>query len=264
MADLQALAVCAHDSIVTVTMNRPEKLNALSTRMWDELHAVLADLTENAAVRVVVLTGAGGNFCSGADLQELAEGLPIHELAQMRKVTETLHLLHELPKPTIAKVSGAAYGGGCNLALMCDLVVASTTARFAEIFSHRGLSIDSGGSWILPRLVGLHRAKELVLFGAMLSAADAYELGLVNRVLDPEAIDAFVEDWASSLAAGPAVALAQTKRLLNVGMTSTLLQAMFDEATVQAVNLVAPDAAEGIESFLDKRPARFSGAPGRE
>jgi 2-(1,2-epoxy-1,2-dihydrophenyl)acetyl-CoA isomerase len=164
-----------------------------------------------------------------------------------------------MPQPTIAKVRGVAVGAGCNLALGCDLVVASQTARFSEIFARRGLSLDFGGSWVLPRRVGLHRAKELAFFGEIIGASDAYEMGLVNRVLADGEIDQFVDEWARKLAAGPPIALAQTKRLLNNSSNVTLEEALDDEAAAQTINFSTSDTAEAMRAFIEKREPKFTG-----
>ena len=174
----------------------------------------------------------------------------------MRRVNEACIALQKLPQPTIAKVRGVAVGAGCNLALGCDLVVASQTARFSEIFVRRGLSLDFGGSWVLPRRVGLHRAKELAFFGEIIGA---YEMGLVNRVLADGEIDQFVDEWARKLAAGPPIALAQTKQLLNNSLNLTLEQALDDEAAAQTINFSTSDTAEAMRAFAEKREPKFTG-----
>jgi 2-(1,2-epoxy-1,2-dihydrophenyl)acetyl-CoA isomerase len=150
-------------------------------------------------------------------------------------------------------------GAGCNLALGCDLIVASEDARFSEIFSRRGLSIDFGGSWVLPRLVGLHKAKELAFFADIISAKEAADFGLVNRVVPDTELDAVVEEWAQRLAAGPPLALSMTKTLLNNGLATSLDQAVEDEARCQAVNISSADTAEAMMAFIDKREPRFQG-----
>ena len=158
---METLLVDRTDGIVTITMNRPQLKNAMSPAMFDELRTIFREISNDPdRDRVVVLTGAGGEFCSGADLSNVGE-ITKHHLAWMRQVGEACAALHDLPQPVIAKVVGVAAGAGCNLALGCDLVVASDDARFSEIFAKRGLSIDFGGSYVLPRLVGLHKAKEL-------------------------------------------------------------------------------------------------------
>jgi enoyl-CoA hydratase/carnithine racemase len=252
----------ADGGIVTITLNRPEKKNAISPMMWDELLTTFREIGSNDGVdRVVVLTGAGGAFCSGADL---SGGLnvterPRNQLFSMRHVGDVCLALHRMPQPTIAKVGGVAAGAGANLAFGCDLIVASDEARFSEIFARRGLTIDAGGSWLLPRLIGLHRAKELAFFADIISAKEAEAFGLVNRVVPAGELDAFVDDWAAKLAAGPPIALAQTKGLLNNSFQVTLEQALEDEGRAQTVNGATADTAEALKAFLEKRPPHFEG-----
>jgi 2-(1,2-epoxy-1,2-dihydrophenyl)acetyl-CoA isomerase len=257
MADIE---VTRSESIATVTINRPQRKNAVTGDMWAQLAETFRSLAADTEVRCVVITGAGGEFCSGADLAaRSASGKPMHQLAAMRHVNDAALSLHRMPQPTIAKVRGVAVGAGCNMALGCDLVVASETARFSEIFAKRGLSLDFGGSWILPRRVGLHRAKELALFGDIISAADARELGLVNRVLPDGELDAFVDEWAKRLAAGPPIALALTKRMLNNAMNVTMEEALDDEGAAQTVNFATKDTLEAMEAFMQKREPKFKG-----
>lgn len=257
MADIE---VTRSESIATVTINRPQRKNAVTGDMWAQLAETFRSLAADTEVRCVVITGAGGEFCSGADLAaRSASGKPMHQLAAMRHVNDAALTLHRMPQPTIAKVRGVAVGAGCNMALGCDLVVASETARFSEIFAKRGLSLDFGGSWILPRRVGLHRAKELALFGDIISAADARELGLVNRVLPDGELDAFVDEWAKRLAAGPPIALALTKRMLNNAMNVTMEEALDDEGAAQTVNFGTKDTLEAMEAFMQKREPKFKG-----
>ena len=257
MADIE---VTRSESIATVTINRPQRKNAVTGDMWAQLAETFRSLAADTEVRCVVITGAGGEFCSGADLAaRSASGKPMHQLAAMRHVNDAALSLHRMPQPTIAKVRGVAVGAGCNMALGCDLVVASETARFSEIFAKRGLSLDFGGSWILPRRVGLHRAKELALFGDIVSAADARELGLVNRVLPDGQLDAFVDEWAKRLAAGPPIALALTKRMLNNAMNVTMEEALDDEGAAQTVNFATKDTLEAMEAFMQKREPKFKG-----
>jgi 2-(1,2-epoxy-1,2-dihydrophenyl)acetyl-CoA isomerase len=258
--DPKTLVVERADGIVTITLDRPERKNAVNGQMWDELLATFREIGEQESDRAVVLTGAGGDFCSGADMASVGEGeRPPHALANMRHVGDVCLALYRLPQPTIAKVRGVAVGAGMNLALVCDLVVAGDTARFSEIFARRGLSIDFGGSWVLPRRVGMHRAKELALFAEIIGAADAERIGLVNRVVPDAELDEFVAGWAARLAAGPPIALAQTKRLLNNAVGITLEQALDEEAAAQAVNLATADTREAVLAFLDKRTPSFTG-----
>ncbi len=257
---METLEVARQSGIVTITLNRPEKKNAANGAMWDELLATFLEIGGRDEDRVVVVTGAGGNFCSGADLTGGGANAPQrHQLAVMRHIGDAALALHRLPQPTIAKVDGVAVGAGCNLALGCDLVVASDEARFSEIFARRGLTIDFGGSWLLPRRVGLHRAKELALLAEIISAKEAEAMGLVNRVVPVGELDAFVDDWATKLAAGPPIALAQTKRLLNNVFAVTLEQALEDEGAAQTVNFGTKDTLEAMSAFVEKRQPNFKG-----
>jgi len=260
---METLEVERTDSgIATVTLNRPQKKNAIDDTMWDELLATFRSLAPDTGVRVVVVTGAGGAFCSGADLSSDFAGnaaVAGQQLAFMRRVTDVVLALHRLPKPTIAKVGGVAAGAGANLAFGCDLIVASDEARFTEIFVKRGLSIDGGGSWLLPRLIGLHKAKELAFFADIISAKEAEEYGLVNRVVPAAELDAFVDGWASRLAAGAPIALAHTKQLLNSGGQVSLEDAATAEGAAQTVNFSTEDLAEAVQAFLKKRDPNFKG-----
>jgi enoyl-CoA hydratase/carnithine racemase len=268
---METLQVFRENSVVTVTINQPEKKNAINSAMWDGLAEIFREIASRADDRVVVVTGAGNDFCSGADLSgrggnaAAAAGASagaqnqVHHLAAMRRVNDACIALQRLPQPTIAKVRGVAVGAGCNLALGCDLVVASSTARFSEIFARRGLSLDFGGSWLLPRRIGMHRAKELALLAEIISANDALEMGLINRVLPDGEVDAFVDTWARKLAAGPPIALAQTKRLLNNSLNVTLEEALDDEAAAQTINFATSDTAEAMRAFIEKREPRFTG-----
>lgn len=270
--EFETLVVDRTDGIVTVTLNRPERKNAANGPMWDELLSTFRTVESSGSDRVLVITGAGGDFCSGADVGGMtartsdgdgdhgAEDEPTpHMLSNMRHVGDVATALFRMSKPTIAKVRGIAAGAGLNLALLCDLVVASDNARFSEIFARRGLTLDFGGSWILPRRIGLHRAKELALFADIIDAAEADRIGLVNRVVPDGELDGFVDEWAARLAAGPPVALRQSKRLLNNALSSTLEQALEDEGAAQSLNFTTADTAEAVRAFLEKRQPTFRG-----
>jgi enoyl-CoA hydratase/carnithine racemase len=256
---METLQVDRADGVVTITFDRPHKKNAVNGAMWAELAEVAGALVRSTEDRCVVLTGAGGDFCSGADLSDEARSSGGHQLAAMRGINAVVQAFHELPQPTIARVDGVAAGVGMNLALGCDLVLASDRSRFSEIFARRGLSIDGGGSWLLPRLVGLHKAKELALFAEVIPAAEALRLGVVNRVVPVEELDALVGDWAARLAAGPPIALAMTKRMLNRSFEQSFEQALDDEARSQTINFATRDTAEAMGAFLEKRTPVFEG-----
>jgi enoyl-CoA hydratase/carnithine racemase len=261
---VETLLVDRRDGIVTATLNRPEKKNAINGKMWRELIEVFDQVQDNPDTRVLVITGAGDGFCSGADLtdtdnsESLASGVG-GSLRQMRVVGRAALRLHELPIPTIAAVNGVAAGAGCNLALGCDLVVASDRARFTEIFSKRGLSVDFGGSWILPRLIGLHRAKELVFLADIIDAAEADRIGLVNRVVPHDELTGEVTELAQRLAALPPVQLAVSKRLLDQSLSVSMAEALEFEDVAQVMNFQSADTAEAVAAFVEKRAPTFTG-----
>jgi enoyl-CoA hydratase/carnithine racemase len=248
--------------ITTVTLNRPERKNAANGQMWVELRELLYEVSHNRDDRVLVVTGAGGAFCSGADIGDpkgISGDPDDPPLVRMEFLGEVMLALHDVPKPTIAKVRGIAAGAGCSLAIGCDLVVASDNARFSEIFSKRGLSVDGGSSWLLPRLVGMQRAKEIAYFADILSATEALEFGLVNRVIPDDELDSFVDAWARRLALGPPLAFSMTKRLLHDGSRSTMADALENEARCQTVNFATQDTTEAMRAFAEKRDPVFKG-----
>lgn len=244
------------DGVRTLTLNRPQRRNALDTASWRALHAALTAARDDEDVRALVITGAGGAFCAGADLSGAREG---HPLDRMRFVNEVALLLHELPMPTVARVDGVAVGAGWNLALGCDLVVATPTSRFSQIFAKRGLSLDFGGSWLLPRLVGMQQAKRLALLADMIDADEALRLGLVTWVVAPAELDGFVADLTARLAAVAPVAARQAKALLHENADRPLRDALASEARAQAVNFATVDAPEAFRAFAEKREPTFTG-----
>lgn len=244
------------NGVRTLTLNRPRRKNAINRDLWIALADALTAAGDDRGVRVVVITGAGGAFCSGADISTLDDTHPTHK---MRMLTDVALALHELPVPTIAKVTGVAVGAGWNLALGCDFVVATPESRFSQIFSKRGLSLDLGGSWLLPKIIGLQQAKRLALLAEIIDADEAHALNLVTWVVAGDEIDAFVTGLAEKLVAGPQIALAQTKALLNEGADRTLRDALANEARAQTVNFATADAAEAYAAFAEKREPSFTG-----
>jgi enoyl-CoA hydratase/carnithine racemase len=255
---MDSIIVDRADGIVTVTLNQPKKKNAISFEMWAGLVEVFQEVAQNPEDRAMVLTGADGNFSSGADLTSGSKD-PRHQLDRMQYFSHTALALHEVSKPVIAKVDGVAVGAGLNLALGCDLIVASDRARFSEIFAQRGLSVDMGGSWILPRLIGIHKAKELLLLAEILDAAEAERIGIVNRVVPQAELDGFVQGWAERLAAGPTLALQMTKRMTNSGLQMSLSEMLHWESMAQAVTATTQDSEEAMRAFLGKREPNFKG-----
>jgi enoyl-CoA hydratase/carnithine racemase len=244
------------DGVRTLTLNRPDRKNAINAQLWEELADALRAAARDVKLRALVVTGAGGAFCSGADI---ATPEDIHPRHKLRRLTEVALALHELTIPTIAKVAGVAVGAGWNLALGCDFVVATPESRFCQIFSKRGLSIDLGGSWLLPKLVGLQQAKRLVLLADMIDAEEARSFGLVTWIKAAGEIDAFVAELAGRLAVGPPVGLAQSKALLNDGANSTLREALANEARAQPGNFATVDSTEAYRAFAEKRTPTFTG-----
>ncbi len=251
--------------IAMMTLNRPERLNALDHALKDEMLEVLDVVARDAEVRVVILTGAGRAFCAGADLQDvLLRGLDMdhetREQQQVRDFNELVRVMRHLEKPIIAAINGAAVGGGCCLALAADIRIAAPNARFGMVFVRLGLSsADMGGSFLLPRLIGLASASELMLTGEIIDAERAERIGLVNRLVQAEDLMPTARDYAERLAAGPPIGLAMTKRALNRSLGIDIAQHLDYEAFVQSKCMLTADHREGVDAFLSKREPRFVG-----
>ncbi|MFJ9816676.1 enoyl-CoA hydratase/isomerase family protein [Streptomyces sp. NPDC101151] len=246
-----------------VTLDRPEALNALTPGQRDVLIGLLAQASEDPDVRAVVLTGTGRGFCAGADLRGGAgdrERVPGDVARTLRLGAQRLiATVLDCEKPVIAAVNGTAAGLGAHLALACDLVLAAESARFIEVFVRRGLVPDGGGAYLLPRLVGPQRAKELMFFGDALPAAEAERLGLVNRVVPDGELEKTAREWATRLAAGPTRSLALTKQLVNASLDGDRAAAFAAEAAAQEINMTTEDAREGLRAFVERRGAEFRG-----
>jgi 2-(1,2-epoxy-1,2-dihydrophenyl)acetyl-CoA isomerase len=266
---LETMIVRRDRGLVTLTFNRPKKKNALNRQSWDDLEQVLTEVADRGDDRAVMLTGAEGNFSSGADLSGADEATaerkarplstPTPIVSEMRHVGDIILRLHRLPKPTIAKIEGVAVGVALGLALGCDLVVASEQARLIEIFPRRGLALDGGNSWLLPRLIGLQKAKELAFFGDEVSGTAAAEMGLVNRAVPSDQLDAVADEWARRLAEGPTVALSISKRMLNNSFALSFEQALEDEARAQHISFTTNDMSEAMSAFVERRKPTFRG-----
>lgn len=258
-----------NDGLVTVLFNRPEKKNAVTAADWATLDRVLTEVANNPGDRALMLTGVGGNFSAGADLSGgmngdtdnsgLTGGERQSILYEMRAVGEIINRLHRLPKPTIAAVDGVAYGVSLGLALACDLIVASDRARFCEVFVKRGLALDGGTSWTLPRQVGLRRAKQIAFLGDVIGAEEALAWGMVNEVVPADDLTKVATAWARRLASGPTTALSLIKRLLDASSSLTFEQAIEDEARAQHIAFTTSDMAEGIQAFIERREPGFTG-----
>ena len=260
---MEELIVERSEGVVQLTLNRPERRNAVSVPLWIELARQLAEIQSRPEDRAVILTGADGVFCAGGDLSSFAgawkqeEGRrssPSVAIDTMQSTVVAVALaLHRLSKPTLAAVDGVAAGAGANLALGCDLVIASERARFGQVFIRRGLPIDTGGTWLLPRLIGMQKAKELAFFGDWVEAADAERLGLVNRVVPAEQLAETAREWALRLAAQSPPALALIKQGINSAFETPYAQALDDEATALALCGDSPEALEALRAFFKKQ-----------
>ena len=256
----QTLLVDRGDAVATITLNRPEARNALDLTMRREMLGALDEIEADPAVRVVILTGAGGHFCSGGDVKTMrARQTAVEGRARVELLNRMVLRLVDFPRPTIAMVDGYAVGAGSNLALCCDIVVAADRAKFGELFCKIGLVVDGGGTWLLPRAVGMARAKELALTGEIIDAAEAARIGFVNRVVPAAELEATTRALAERIAANPPLALRLDKHMLNRAAASDLAGALDLEAYSQALAIASTDHAEGVAAFFEKRPPQFTG-----
>jgi 2-(1,2-epoxy-1,2-dihydrophenyl)acetyl-CoA isomerase len=251
------------DGVATLTFNRPERMNALSTPIMEGLLHGLPRLAGDPAVRVVVLTGAGRAFCAGGDVKSMAEGgeerSAAEATARLRARMEVSRILHELPKPTIATINGPAAGAGLAFALACDLRIAGASARLVTAFVRVGFSGDFGGSYFLTRLVGTAKARELYFTGRPVDAEEALSLGLVNRVVPDDRLGDATMELARSLAQGPQIALSLMKRNLNCAESSGLAELLDMEAAHQVQTGRTEDHREAAKAFVEKRAPVFVG-----
>lgn len=275
----QTLPAHVEQGVLWLTLNRPDAANSLTPGQRNRLIDLLDTASRRAEIRAVVLSAAGSrHFCTGADLRAPSPPPPTPaglqtsppEDAPERVDGDVTRLLKEgaqrlmaaimdCEKPVIAAVNGTAAGIGVHIALACDLILAADGVRFIEIFSRRGLVPDGGGAYLLPRLIGLHKAKELIFFGDDLSAEAAAELGLVNRVVAADKLEATAAEWAGRLAAGPTRTLGLTKSLLNTSLDRDRTAALADEAAAQERNMATHDAQEGVQAFVERRDPDFKG-----
>jgi 2-(1,2-epoxy-1,2-dihydrophenyl)acetyl-CoA isomerase len=242
--------------VAWLTLTRPRVLNAIDVKTLDELYTHLARAATDPETRVIVLTGQGKHFSAGGDLNVMRESLGDATAVRERLrygLERVVTAMWDLEKPIIAAVNGDAYGAGMNLALACDLVIASREARFQETFLKVGLGPDTGGSWLLPRLIGMHRAKELLFFADTLSAEQAHALGLVNHVVDHEDLASWTREHANRLAQQSTPALGLTKRAVNRAMQSSLKEALEFEANMQAQLTTTREHKEAVEAFFARR-----------
>lgn len=260
---METVRLEVEDGVATVTLNRAEVLNAVNARMAEELGAALERVAGDRAIRAVLLTGAGRGFCAGADLADPGDQVKVEDPNSIRdwlaRLNDLLLQIMEMHVPWVAAVNGPAAGMGVHLALACDLVLMAEGAYFTEAFLGRGLVVDFGGMYLLPRLVGLHRAKELAFFQERVSGARAVELGLANRAVPAAELMPLAREWAGRLGRGPTRAIGLTRVGMNRGLDGSLREVLGYEAFAQALATQTEDVREGIRAFLEKRPPEFKG-----
>jgi 2-(1,2-epoxy-1,2-dihydrophenyl)acetyl-CoA isomerase len=258
--DFKTVILKKEGNIATIVLNRPESLNALSMEAITELPRVLKEVREDDEVRAVIVTGAGRAFCAGFDL-ETSVGETSSEILKFMEgdVTEMVLSIRNMPKAVIAAVNGAAAGAGCNIALACDIILASEKARFGEVFVLRGLHPDCGGTYFLPRLVGVARACELILTGRMVDASEVERMGMINRVVPPDQLESASRELASTLAKHPPLAIKAAKASLYQGLSMDLAGVLEREAQMQSILMVTEDFKESVDAFLGKREPIFKG-----
>jgi len=260
----QCLLYEVKDGIATLTLNRPDRLNALGGTLREDLHDAIAKCSADPEVRVVVITGAGRGFCSGGDVKSMSErgqtGLNTSVEERIAPLRDRVLLaMRDCPKPIIAAVNGAAAGAGVNLALACDIRIASATAKFSQSFVKRGLTPDWGGSYFLPRAVGTAKAFELIFTGDTIDAAEAQKLGIVNTVVAPEELMGETYKLAKKIAAGAPIATQLAKRAIQHAEHADLRAALEFETFTQSICRDTEDHKEGVKAFMEKRAPVFRG-----
>ncbi len=250
------------DRVATVTLNRPEKLNALDTELMDGLVPAIQKLAEDKEVRCVVITGAGRGFCAGGDIAGMSSGDALvaeDPIAHLRGREEVSRLLHEMPKPTIAMINGPAAGAGLSIALACDIRIAGESARMGTAFVRVGFSGDYGGTWMLQRLVGTAKARELYFTGDLIDAREAERIGMVNRTVPDDQLAGETRALAERIAKGPPIALARMKQNMNLGLHSDYATLLDAEAEGMVMTGATEDNREALKAFLEKRTPTFHG-----
>ncbi|MGE0586790.1 MAG: enoyl-CoA hydratase/isomerase family protein [Flavobacteriaceae bacterium] len=248
------------EGVAVVTINRPGAKNAINLEMREQLWTAFESLAENEEVRAVILTGAGDDFCAGMDVKEMGGGDVAWSLTKIRRLHRISRAIGSLKKPVIAAVNGVCVGVGWSYALACDLVIASPTAKFAQIFNNIGLTPDGGAVWLLSRQVGLMRAKEIVYSGRKIGADEALALGLVLEKVESMAVLERARDMACRFAAAPTLALGMAKRQFELAQAMSFDQFLEAETAMQPLMSRTDDHHEGVAAFKEKRPPRFSGS----
>ncbi|MEO5603814.1 MAG: enoyl-CoA hydratase-related protein [Cyclobacteriaceae bacterium] len=260
MSAYQFLLYTNDRGTATISLNRPEVYNALNDEITFELQDALKMVAKDDTVRVVVLTGIGKAFCAGQDLKTSSgEGKRSFMDSLNKRYNPIIRAMRALPKPIIARLNGVAAGAGCSMALACDILVASDEATLIEVFINIGLVPDSGSSFFLPRSVGMAKAFELCTMGSKINAAEAVTLGLINRCVRPDQLDAAVKEFSDYFASAPTKSIGLIKKMLNKSAYATLDEMLDYEAYCQEIAGSSEDYREGVKAFLEKRKANFSG-----
>lgn len=260
-----SLTTSRDGALLRLTLDRPSHRNSLSHSMIDALVGALTEAATDDTLRAIHIRGAGDDFCAGADwVATNSGGDPRPRTGDLvRRIPHTAHrvieLVHNIQRPVVCSVRGFAVGLGCNLALAADFTVAATDAVFWEPFAARGFSPDSGASWLLPRLIGLTRAKRMLLLGDKVSGTDAAEWGLIDQAVDPTELDERCDELLARLAAGPTVALGLAKQAIHYGQHATLAQSMTQELFALELSCRTKDFKEGLAAFRERRPPQFDG-----
>jgi 2-(1,2-epoxy-1,2-dihydrophenyl)acetyl-CoA isomerase len=256
----ELLRIRREERVGTIILNRPQAMNYVDDAMAMEIDRVLQDFGRDEEIRCVVITGSGRAFSAGGDIKFMQQDHSVHEFVQrMEEVTRYIRSMIDLPKPIIASVNGMAVGAGCNIALAADLIIASADAKFGQVFSRIGLIPDCGGSYLLPRRVGITKAKELVFTGRIIDAQEAERIGMVNRVVPPESLEEETRKTALEIASGPTLALGIAKRILNQSFETNLETILRLENSNQSLLRKAEDHREGVRAFFEKRKPEFKG-----
>jgi 2-(1,2-epoxy-1,2-dihydrophenyl)acetyl-CoA isomerase len=248
------------ENVSIIKLNLPQKLNALEKKLRTDLKSALTRFRNDDESRAAVLTGQGKAFSAGGSLEELTDGInAVNGVSLMRDYSEIITMITNIEKPIIAAVNGIAVGAGLSLALACDIIISSSSAVFASVFSKVGLVPDMGASYFLPRVVGMHRAKELIFTSRMLKAEEAMQMGIVNQVVSPDELEAHTYDLARKLADGPTAAFGLGKSILSRSLESNLQDILQYETYAQSICFQSQDHREGVQAFYDKRTPVFTG-----
>jgi 2-(1,2-epoxy-1,2-dihydrophenyl)acetyl-CoA isomerase len=264
IAGYKTIILSKRDQIITIMLNRPDKLNALSEEMLSEINTAIDEVAKDTKARVLIITAAGNVFSAGADLNHpiFSEASPDGKRSHLSTFHSIPLKLRRLSIPVIASVNGPAVGAGANIALACDIIIASEKARFGQVFANIGLHIDTGGTYFLPRSVGIPKAMELMMTGELLEASEAERIGMINRVVPHEDLEEVTAELARRLADGPPVALGMIKASVYENLSKCLEEALEHEVECQVALLGSPENIEGIKAFREKRRPKYSHGEG--